>query len=155
MRAHHQKAAIPDRLPGAPHTPGRPLTALPIVAALAGTALWLPAQALASGDGPLFTGQQFTSGNRPSSVAIGHLNADGNPDLAVANRISDNVSVLLNQCPVATSPADLNGDGVVDGADLGLLLGQWGTDGPADLNNDGVVDGADLGLLLGAWGPVQ
>jgi len=48
--------------------------------------------------------------------------------------------------------ADLNGDGVVDGADLGLLLGQWGADGPADLNDDGVVDGADLGLLLGAWG---
>jgi len=48
--------------------------------------------------------------------------------------------------------ADLNGDGVVDGADLGLLLGQWGGDGPADLNDDGVVDGADLGLLLGDWG---
>jgi len=49
-------------------------------------------------------------------------------------------------------PADLNGDGVVDGADLGILLGAWGGDGPADLNDDGVVDGADLGLLLGAWG---
>jgi Subtilase family len=47
--------------------------------------------------------------------------------------------------------ADLNGDGVVDGADLGLLLGAWGTPG-ADLNNDGTTDGADLGLLLGAWG---
>ena len=53
-------------------------------------------------------------------------------------------------------PADLNGDGVVDGADLGLLLGAWGPcppgGCPADLNGDGVVDGADLGLLLGAWG---
>lgn len=47
---------------------------------------------------------------------------------------------------------DLNGDGVVDGADLGLLLGAWDTaDDAADLNDDGVVDGADLGLLLGAW----
>lgn len=48
---------------------------------------------------------------------------------------------------------DLNGDGVVDGADLGILLGAWG-DGPgspADLNQDGVVDGADLGILLSAW----
>jgi len=52
-------------------------------------------------------------------------------------------------------PADLTGDGVVDGADLGLLLGAWGAcdgDCPADLNADGVIDGADLGTLLGAWG---
>jgi probable HAF family extracellular repeat protein len=49
--------------------------------------------------------------------------------------------------------ADLDNDGVVGGADLGLLLGAWGTaDAGADLSNDGAVDGADLGLLLGAWG---
>lgn len=53
--------------------------------------------------------------------------------------------------PLPPSP-DLNGDGMVDGADLGILLGAWGTgDGDADLNQDGVVDGADLGMLLGAW----
>ncbi|MCA9285477.1 MAG: hypothetical protein KDA22_09695 [Phycisphaerales bacterium] len=49
-------------------------------------------------------------------------------------------------------PGDLNGDAVVDGADLGVLLGQWGSDGSADLDGNGVVDGADLGNLLGAWG---
>lgn len=47
---------------------------------------------------------------------------------------------------------DLNGDGVVDGADLGQLLSAWGAaGGPADLNEDGIVNGSDLGLLLGAW----
>lgn len=46
---------------------------------------------------------------------------------------------------------DLNGDGLVDGGDLGILLGTWGSAGPADLNADGVVDGADLGLFLGFW----
>jgi len=55
------------------------------------------------------------------------------------------------------NPADFNGDGVVDGADLGILLSAWGTcpvddDCPADLNGDGVVDGADLGILLSLWG---
>ena len=51
-------------------------------------------------------------------------------------------------------PADLNHDGVVNGADLGIMLGSWGAcvGCPADLNADGVVNGADLGLLLGAWG---
>jgi hypothetical protein len=48
---------------------------------------------------------------------------------------------------------DLNDDGFVDGADLGLLLSVWGTTGGnADLTEDGTVDGADLGLLLAAWG---
>lgn len=49
--------------------------------------------------------------------------------------------------------ADLNGDGIVNGADLGMLLAGWGAAGAADLNASGSVDGADLGLLLAAWGP--
>ncbi len=47
---------------------------------------------------------------------------------------------------------DLNGDGVVDGTDLGLLLGGWGSPGASDLSGDGTTDGTDLGLLLGNWG---
>ena len=53
-------------------------------------------------------------------------------------------------------PGDVTGDGMVDGADLGLLLGAWDeTGGPLDLNDDGIVNGADLGILLGAWGPCR
>ncbi len=49
-------------------------------------------------------------------------------------------------------PGDVNGDGSVDGADLGLLLASWGPcECNEDLNGDGVVDGADLGLLLASW----
>ena len=51
----------------------------------------------------------------------------------------------------AADPADINGDGTVDGAELGLLLAGWGTTSP-DLSSDGLVDGSDLGLLLAAWG---
>ena len=50
---------------------------------------------------------------------------------------------------------DVNGDGVIDTADLGQLLGDFGNVGPgepADLNGDGMVDTADLGLLLGEFG---
>ncbi len=47
---------------------------------------------------------------------------------------------------------DLNGDGVVDGADLAPLLGAWGGRGAADLDGDGVVGSGDLAVLLGAWG---
>lgn len=52
-------------------------------------------------------------------------------------------------------------DGVVDGADLAVLLGEWGTNPGSiadivDTNTfqppaDGVVDGADLAYLLGEW----
>ena len=51
---------------------------------------------------------------------------------------------------------DLNNDDVIDGADLGVLLANWGGDPAnheADLNGDDEVDGADLGLLLAHWGP--
>lgn len=50
--------------------------------------------------------------------------------------------------------ADFNDDGVVDGDDLGTLLGTWGPcmSCIADFNGDGVVDGDDLGSLLGEWG---
>jgi hypothetical protein len=33
-------------------------------------------------------------------------------------------------------------------------LGQWASTGtglPADLNRDGIVNGADLGIMLGDW----
>jgi hypothetical protein len=63
-----------------------------------------------------------------------------------------NVEIIPPTAPAC--PADLNGDGAVNGADLGLMLGAWGVcpGCAADLNTDGVVNGADLGLLLGSWG---
>jgi predicted outer membrane repeat protein len=50
---------------------------------------------------------------------------------------------------------DLNGDGVVNGADLALILADWSQPClgcPSDINNDGLVNGADLALVLAAWG---
>jgi len=58
-------------------------------------------------------------------------------------------------CVVAAPcPADLNGDGVVGGADLGALLSAWGSTG-GDVNDSGDTDGADLGIMLSAWGNCQ
>ena len=52
-------------------------------------------------------------------------------------------------------PPDLNFDGIVNGADLTLMLGSWGQRGCGDLDGSGQVDGADLTLLLGGWGNCQ
>ena len=50
-------------------------------------------------------------------------------------------------------PADLDGNGVVNGADFGLLLAAFGSDdSAADLDGDGIVTGSDIGLLLSVWG---
>lgn len=56
--------------------------------------------------------------------------------------------------PPAPPEGDVNGDGIVGGADLTALLSSWGEQGRivrADLNADGVVDGMDLTALLSAW----
>ncbi|MCH2162073.1 MAG: FG-GAP-like repeat-containing protein [Phycisphaerales bacterium] len=53
--------------------------------------------------------------------------------------------------------ADFNGDGEINGFDLGQLIAAWGpcpgSGCPEDINGDGVVNGADLGLLFNVWGP--
>ena len=82
----------------------------------------------------IVTANQGTSGG----YADGDLNCDGVID-------ADDLAIV-NPCTT-----DFTGDGQTDGADLGVLLGAWGTPG-ADLTGDGNTDGADLGILLGAWG---
>jgi len=63
----------------------------------------------------------------------------------------DDFKIIDVDC-TASIPGDLNGDGVVNGADLAILLGAWGGTGLGDINGDGTVNGSDLALLLGAWG---
>lgn len=60
-------------------------------------------------------------------------------------------------CPAPVCTGDVNGDRVVDLADLAILLGNFGTlsggtlEG-GDVNSDGAVDIQDLALLLAAFG---
>ena len=63
----------------------------------------------------------------------------------------DDLRVFGFDCTPAR-PADINGDGVVNGTDLTFILSQWGSAGSADVNSDGTVDGADLTLVLSDWG---
>ncbi|NBQ15164.1 MAG: hypothetical protein EBU31_11300 [Proteobacteria bacterium] len=78
---------------------------------------------------------------------------------ARAATIGGSVSNLADVVVVPGTPpciADLYGDGIVNGADLGILLANWGACGTgtcaADLNGDGQVNGADLGIVLAGWG---
>lgn len=79
---------------------------------------------------------------------------NGVPDLLqIANdpSLDKDGDGMIGKCAPPLN-ADLNGDGLVNGADLGILLAAWGTNNTAaDLNGDGFVGGADLGLLLSEW----
>jgi hypothetical protein len=55
--------------------------------------------------------------------------------------------------PPPPKPADVNGDGQVNGADLAFVLAEWGSGNVvADINDDGTVNAADLSAVLAVWG---
>jgi hypothetical protein len=77
------------------------------------------------------TGSPFTVGVNPRAVAVGDFNGDGKPDVAVANNVSWNVTILLSdgsggftqpagtppfvgQGPWSIAVSDFNGDGKLD-----------------------------------------
>ncbi|MBX7134393.1 MAG: hypothetical protein K1X67_17105 [Fimbriimonadaceae bacterium] len=61
-----------------------------------------------------------------------------------------------SSAPLRGCQQDSNGDGVIDAADLSVLLGSFGqavqVNTLGDLNADGLVNSADLSVLLGAFG---
>jgi hypothetical protein len=100
----------------------------------------------------------------PIRAALIEWSADCNHD-----NIVDYGQILLGQLPDTNAngipdgceeptcrDVDLFRDGTVNGADLGILLAQWGVANAntvSDINRDGRVDGSDLGTLLACWGP--
>ncbi len=77
-------------------------------------------------------------------------------DLLTASTLEagvDDLKITRNDCVVSNPcPADVNGDQVVNGTDLAVVLSGWGSAGSSDINGDGVTDGTDLATILGGWG---
>ncbi|MHC5113099.1 MAG: hypothetical protein ACYTGP_01565 [Planctomycetota bacterium] len=73
-------------------------------------------------------------------------------------RIGGSELFLDNICIDVPAPAsctsDLDGNGIVEFADILVLLAHWGNPGGlGDLNGDNSVDFADLLVLISDWGP--
>jgi hypothetical protein len=134
---------------------------------------------LGQGDGTFQKAVAYPAGSYPDSVAVGDFNADGKPDLAVANY--GNVSVLLGKGEGTFQPAvnyadgggavavgDFKGDGKLDLVTASVLLlgngdgtfqpamnhgGGGGAVAVGDFNADGFPDlavaGATVRVLLG------
>jgi endonuclease/exonuclease/phosphatase family metal-dependent hydrolase len=66
-------------------------------------------------------------------------------------RVAELLITIVISLTAPEQPADLNGDGAVDGFDLAILLTQWAGPGSADLDLSGIVDGIDLAFLLARW----
>ena len=83
------------------------------------------------------SGPWSDEGGNCFSDSCGDNNGDGTPD----------------SCSDGSCTGDFDGNGVVGGGDLGLMLAAFGTNAPEfDLDGDNVIGGGDLGLLLSAWG---
>lgn len=82
------------------------------------------------------------SNSVPDSIDIGagtviDSNGDGTPDQC--------------QCLI-----DLNGDHVINGIELAIILSNWGAvpvGTTGDVNGDGFINGVDLTIIISGWGP--
>ncbi len=113
----------------------------------------------------IFTEDQIAPGDHPLVGLRIEVPADLEPGTVIPITLSE-VSFFNYDFSVPTLEAldgsitvfrtsDLNGNGIVESGDLGLMLADWGpvTKSPvADVNGDGVVNGADIGRLLDRWG---
>lgn len=95
----------------------------------------------------------------PQDAAVTDCNRNGVLDSLELREIPDIADPNGNGTPDGCEPGilwgDLNQDGLIDGADLALLIANWGPAQPGgfgDLDGDGTVGGADLGILLSRWG---
>ncbi|MSR28607.1 MAG: hypothetical protein EXS03_03405 [Phycisphaerales bacterium] len=86
---------------------------------------------------------------------IASFGEDGNGELYIIDHGGGIYKVVPASGEIACpepNPADLNGDGVVNGADLTIILSCWASP-CADINGDATTDGQDLTVVLSSWTP--
>jgi hypothetical protein len=97
---------------------------------LSGLALYLLSGVLAAHAGQFLEAPQYATGANPQAVAVGDFNGDGKLDVAVANSVGNNISILLG-----------NGDGTfkpqvtyaADTSPQGIAVGDFNGDGHLDI----------------------
>jgi len=115
---------------------------------------------LGKGNGRFQPAVNFAAGTGPSSIALGDVNRDGRPDVAVANANNNKVSVLLNTgAPVTCKgrPATIVGNNkaneIVGTPGNDVIHGRSGNDVIKGLGgNDVICGGPGNDTLFGGIG---
>lgn len=99
---------------------------------------------IAAGQSAVFTVRATSASAASAAATIDAVRVRDGAGASVALAISFAASA---------NPADLDGNGTIDAADLAALLNSWGKCAgcTADLDGNGTVDAADLAILLNAW----
>ena len=85
--------------------------------------------------------------------------SDGQVDIGQILRgeaLDGNANGVPDHCEITCADVDLYANGEINGADLGIMLSEWGPAVPgsaSDIDGDGQVNGVDLAFLLAFWGP--
>ena len=88
--------------------------------------------------------------SRGGTVVFDHQHLPGAGSIQ-GNQVGDVGSGLV-YTGCTPQVGDANGDGVVDIADLLVVLDNWGSSGPdGDVNGDNIVDIQDLLAVIGNW----
>jgi len=94
----------------------------------------------------IFNGpRDYLVGGRPESIAVADFNRDQRADIAVANQVTNNISVLLQNSDGSFGPAV---NYAVGRGPVSLQAGDINNDGKTDLVTLNVADGT-VGVLLG------
>ena len=92
-------------------------------------------------------GSPLAVGTNPNSVAAGDFNGDGIPDLAIANEMSSNITVLLGNRSGGFTAAP-NSPVAIAGGPVGIAVGDFNGDGYQDLAIAN-LNGNNVAVLLG------
>jgi hypothetical protein len=92
----------------------------------------------------------------PTAEVRVRFTADDSPDNSLVEALIDDFRVEFIDCQLPPEcPEDLSGDGVIDLADLAILLANYGQPGgpeAGDLDGNGTIDLSDLSQLLSVYG---
>ena len=110
-----------------------------------------------------FAGAEFSQNPDANAVRWAMMynfsfTADAEPadGAVVLDRFESNSTIGASGLAVPggpSNPYDLNGDGIVNGSDVGIFFTQWGAGcgSFADFNGDCIVNSADAGMMFAAW----
>ena len=113
-------------------------------------------------EGWVFEGDLLLSGQEPYRIRSTDVDDDGIDDLVALTEVAGLVGGVTSGIgtvgpAVETSCiGDINGDAIVNGGDLALVLSGWGPCSgscSADFDGNGLIDGGDLAQVLAVWGP--